>query len=145
MFSVFLLSALRKKPPNHHRAQTIMTVTPTQPERERRIYDEIIVDAYDEVERAMGWYYYLESALLMPFKAECFVQRPGLLLKVGDAVEVINMADEDQCMHEVFVQVKRGKKTFIAPLGQLACYSNDELTCEAVEDWHYWQARGYEY
>lgn len=28
--------------------------------RERRITDEIIVDAYDPEEKAMGWYYYLE-------------------------------------------------------------------------------------
>ncbi len=29
--------------------------------REQRIHDEIIVDCYDETERAMGWYYYLED------------------------------------------------------------------------------------
>ncbi|MDX2255539.1 MAG: calcium-binding protein, partial [Pseudanabaenaceae cyanobacterium bins.39] len=31
----------------------------TDPIREHRIDYEIIVDAYDEAERAMGWYYYL--------------------------------------------------------------------------------------
>lgn len=29
------------------------------PEREQRIAMEIVVDAYDSQERAMGWYYYL--------------------------------------------------------------------------------------
>jgi len=30
------------------------------PEREKRIDMEIVVDAYNQQERAMGWYYYLE-------------------------------------------------------------------------------------
>ncbi len=33
--------------------------------REHRIDMEIIVDAYNEDERAMGWYYYLEDTLRM--------------------------------------------------------------------------------
>jgi hypothetical protein len=28
-------------------------------DREERIVMEIVVDAYDETERALGWYYYL--------------------------------------------------------------------------------------
>lgn len=38
-------------------------------EREDRIIMEIVVDAYDETERAMGWYYYLEDKLRFPFSA----------------------------------------------------------------------------
>ena len=34
--------------------------------RESRISMEIVVDAYDESERAMGWYYYLEDKLHVP-------------------------------------------------------------------------------
>jgi hypothetical protein len=40
-------------------------------EIENRIEIEIVVDAYDESERAMGWYYCLQDNLAMPFKAEC--------------------------------------------------------------------------
>ena len=29
---------------------------PEQPDRENRIAFEIVVDAYDQAERAMGWY-----------------------------------------------------------------------------------------
>ena len=35
---------------------------------------KIVVDAYDEGERAMGWYYYLEDRLSFPFKARCMRQ-----------------------------------------------------------------------
>jgi hypothetical protein len=36
-------------------------------EIENRIEMEIVVDAYNESERAMGWYYYLQDNLAMPF------------------------------------------------------------------------------
>jgi hypothetical protein len=35
--------------------------------REKRITDEIVVDAYTPDERAMGWYYYLEEKLEFSF------------------------------------------------------------------------------
>ena len=37
--------------------------------REHRIEMEAVVDAYNSEERAMGWYYYLEERLKVPFKA----------------------------------------------------------------------------
>lgn len=42
-------------------------------EIENRIEMEIVVDAYNESERAMGWYYYLQDNLSVPFKAECIL------------------------------------------------------------------------
>jgi hypothetical protein len=39
--------------------------------REKRISTEILVDAYDASERAMGWYYYLDQQLQFPFLARC--------------------------------------------------------------------------
>ena len=39
------------------------------PDRENRIHEEIIVDAYGPEEQAMGWYYYLEDKLQFPFHA----------------------------------------------------------------------------
>src|SRR5215212_10023363 len=38
----------------------------TDEAREHRIDMEIVVDAYDEQERAMGWYYYLEGKIHLP-------------------------------------------------------------------------------
>jgi hypothetical protein len=44
-------------------------------EREDRIVMEVVVDTYDEVERAMTWYYYLEDRLHFPFTAICIAKR----------------------------------------------------------------------
>ena len=46
-----------------------MTLQPEDEEREERISMEIIVDAYDSEEQAMGWYYYLEGTLHFPLIA----------------------------------------------------------------------------
>ena len=113
--------------------------------REQRIDMEIIVDAYDEVERALGWYYYLEDQLSFPFEAECIAKRDTSPLKKGETVLVEGMASEDDCMHEMFVKVRWQKRRLAVPLSQLKAVEVDDKTQEAIEDWHYWLARGYQF
>ena len=60
--------------------------------RERRITMEAVVDAYNEQERAIGWYYYLEGQLQFPFRAPCIAERATSPLNIGDEVEVVGMA-----------------------------------------------------
>lgn len=113
--------------------------------RERRIADDIVVDAYGEEEQALGWYCYLEQHLAFPFKAKCISERRVSPLKRGEVVEVTGMAPEDDCMHEMFSEVRWGGRTFGVPLAQLKGVSVDDETREAIEDWHYWVARGYQF
>ena len=47
----------------------------TDESREHQIEMEIVVDAYGEVERAMGWYCYLQDKLTFPFLARCIARR----------------------------------------------------------------------
>jgi len=113
--------------------------------REERIIMEIVVDAYDETERAVGWYYYLKDNLSFPFKAKCIVERPISPLKKAEKVEVIGMPPEDECEKEIFVTIKWQKRSLAVPLSQLAGIEVDEETEEGIEDWHYWVKRGYEF
>jgi len=113
--------------------------------REERILFEIVVDAYNETERAMSWYYYLQDQLEFPFAAECRSARTTSPLKVGQKTHVVAMAPEDDCKTEIQVLVKSGRTNLVVPLDQLACESKNEGTCQGVADWHYWKARGYEY
>jgi hypothetical protein len=124
--------------------------------REERIVMEIIVDAYGPEEQAMGWYSYLDDKLSFPFKARCIAARRISPLKVGEEVEVIGMAPEDDCMHEMFVEIRWSDRTLAVPLAQIEPLEPDEEaeefdedwpydeTREAIEDWHYWVARGYQ-
>jgi len=124
---------------------TQMAKVKKDPVREERITMEIVVDAYDEVEQAMGWYYYLEDHFQFPFTATCTAERSISPLQIKDEVEVLKMASEDECAHEMFVMIRWGKQGLAVPLSQLKPISDtDASTIEAVEDWHYWVGQGYQ-
>ncbi|MBI2311040.1 MAG: calcium-binding protein [Betaproteobacteria bacterium] len=111
--------------------------------REKRITDEIVVDAYGEEERAMGWHCYLEGKLAFPFKARCVATRTISPVKKGEEVEVLSMAREDDCMREMFVLIRFAGRKLGVPLSQLEPLDAGPETREAVEDWRYWVAKGY--
>jgi hypothetical protein len=113
--------------------------------RERRIEQEIVVDAYTSDEQAMSWYYYLEEKLAFPFKAKCVAVHGISPLKKGEEVEVLGMAPEDDCMKEMFVLVGFASRRLGVPLIQLDPVKPDKATREATEDWRYWVAMGYEF
>ena len=113
-------------------------------EREQRITMEIIVDAYTPEEQAMGWYYSLEDRLHCPFRAKCIAERSISPLRVGDEVEVVGMAPEEECQHEMFVLIRWDRRGPAVPLAQLEGVAVDEQTRQVIEDWHYWVAQGYE-
>jgi len=112
--------------------------------RERRIEMEVVVDAYNTEERAMGWYCYLEDSLKFPFKARCNSKREISPLRVGEDVDVIGMAPETECESEMFVRVRWHGSRLAVPLAQLKPRGTDAASREAVGDWHYWVARGYQ-
>jgi hypothetical protein len=113
--------------------------------REHRIAMEIVVDAYDAEEQAMGWYYYLDEKLSFPFLARCIVKRAISPLRVGDEVEVLGMAPAGECAHEMFVMMRWEREGLAVSLSQLKVIHSDDKTREAVEDWHYWVNRGYQF
>ena len=113
--------------------------------REKRIRDEIIVDTYDEMERALSWYYYLEEKLNFPFLARCTGVRVISPLEKGDEVEVTGMASEEECEHEMFVEIRWEKRPLAVPLSQLAGINPDQESRQAIADWHYWVKRGYQF
>jgi Calcium binding len=121
------------------------TAKPVRDEaRDERISMEIVADAYDEEERAMGWYAYLEDKLRFPFLTRCIKERAISPLRVSDEVEVVGMAPEDECQHEMFVEMPwEHKRTLAVPLSQLKVVHGEKQTAEAVEDWHYWVEMGY--
>jgi len=111
--------------------------------REERIMMEVVVDAYDEEERAMGWFYYLQDTMHFPFEAECVAERRVSPLKSGERVQVKGMTAEDDCMKEMFAEIEWSGRTFSVPLIQLRPIDVDAATQEAVDDWKYWTDRGY--
>ena len=113
--------------------------------REERIHMEIVVDAYGPEEQAMGWYNYLDDILQFPFSARCIARRTISLLEPGEEVEVVEMAPAEECEHEMFVVIRWKQRQLAVPLMQLEGIEVDEETQQAIDDWHYWVDRGYEF
>lgn len=112
--------------------------------REERIAMEIIVDAYGSEEQVLGWYYYLEEHVHVPFAARCIARRATSPLQVGEEVEVMGMPPEEDCEHNMLVMIRWKGHEFAVPLQQLEGIHVDEETRQALEDWHYWVNQGYQ-
>lgn len=120
----------------------------TDENREERIDMEILVDAYNQEERRLGWYYYLDNKLKFPFKATRTSGRRTSALE-GEEVEVVGMLSEDDCQEEMFVEViyteNKVEDTFSVPLSEIEPIEADSETHQAIADWHYWVDQGYEF
>ena len=115
------------------------------PAREDRIKMEVVVDAYDAAERAVGWFGYLENELEFPFTAHCTERRAISPLLVGDEVAVVSLAPADECSHEMFVMIRWEHGGLGVPLSQLKPSGAGSRIETAVEDWRYWIGQGYEF
>jgi Calcium binding len=113
--------------------------------REERIIMEVVVDAYDEEERAMGWYYYLAENMNFPFKAKWITRKRH----EGRDVEVVEMSPRDDCSHDLFVEVRYQEGNiddiFTARLSEINPIDVDEEIAQIIADWRYWVAMGYEF
>lgn len=69
--------------------------------------------------------------------------------QVGDEVEVLRTAPQKECRCDMFVMIRWGtperKERVGVPPSQLEVIRGSESVRQAVEDWHYWVDRGYEF
>ena len=112
-------------------------------ERENRIENEIIIDAYNEYDKLIGWYCYLNDKIDFPFEAICVkvVEKPPL--KKGEKVNVLKTSEDENNLSGIYVIVNWNGRSFEVPLDQLKPLNVEEQIKEAIEDWHYWVDRGY--
>jgi len=114
-------------------------------DREYRIIMEVVVDAYDRDERAIGWYYYISDNCHFPFKAKCTVKRRTSPLNINDEVDVVDTSPAGECKKEILVDINWNSSQLSVPLSQLEGININAQTNEVIEDWHYWIKRGYEF
>ncbi|WP_458190035.1 calcium-binding protein [Haladaptatus sp. NG-WS-4] len=114
----------------------------TDAQRNERITDEILADAYGPEEQALGWYYYLEEKMTFPLQARCTEERTISPLRKGEEVLVVDLPDEYDCMCEMLVRIEWMDREFGVPLTQLEMIDADSDTERAVADWHYWFGDG---
>ena len=107
------------------------------------LFMEIVVDAYDPEERAMGWYYYLADKISFPFSAECIAIDKRTPLELSERMVVTQMSGENYCQYDMYVDISWNGKVLAIPLVQVRPLDADDDSIEAIEDWHYWKIQGY--
>src|SRR5260370_19964552 len=90
-------------------------------EREHRIHMEIIADAYGPEEQAAGWYNYLAETLHFPFAAHCTSLRAISPFEPSDEFDVVGIAPEEECQHEMFALIRWRPHELAVPLMQVEC------------------------
>jgi Calcium binding len=70
--------------------------------------------------------------LHFPFVARCIAERSMSPLRVDDEVEVVGMAPEEECEHEMFVPICWERRPLAVPLAQLKGIAVDEQTRQAI-------------
>jgi hypothetical protein len=114
--------------------------------REERIADNVTVDAYGSEEVLSGWICYLEDSLAFPFEAECIEERKISPLLKGEKITALELLSDDMNIDsEFFILIEWSGRKMGVPLAQLKPLKADKETKQAVEDWQYWKARGYEF
>jgi Calcium binding len=127
------------------KAKPTKTFKKVDEEREDRIAFEIVVDAYNEDEVAMGWYCYLQDHIAFPFTARCSERIGTTILDEGEKVTVLEIAEEEECEEEIYVAVKWKRQLLNIPLSQIVEADTDDDSIQAIEDWHYWVEQGHQF
>jgi hypothetical protein len=101
--------------------------------REDRIHNEAIVDARPE-EQAMSWYYYLESKISFPFRARCVAANAVSPPRKGETTEVLRMATEETCEHDMLVQIRwqGGRWPFLSRNWRPSMWTNQPMRPSAT-------------
>src|SRR5574341_406322 len=109
--------------------------------REKRIFNDVIVEAYESYDVIMCWLVYFEDSLAFPVEAECIEKRKISPLRKGEKVTALELlADEENLGGDFFVIIEWMGRKMGAPLSQLRPLKTDKETKQAIEDWQYWKA-----
>ncbi|MBL7817499.1 MAG: hypothetical protein JNL70_21010 [Saprospiraceae bacterium] len=108
-------------------------------EREHRIHYEIIVDAYDEYEEAMGWYYYFADNLEFPMEAKAQLRLRGGKTeeKTVKIVEVDPKSEDSLTLRLGITEGKSDRVQYISP-EDIVSINTTEENLEILNDWLYW-------
>jgi len=123
-----------------------MKQIPENKDREERIANEVTVDAYGSEEVMVGWLTYLQDNLACPFHADCIAEMKFSPLRKGEKVTVLELVDADENLGgDFFILIEWSRRKMGVPLAQLKPLKGSKETQQAVEDWQYWKARGYQF
>lgn len=121
-----------------------MKRTKENPERESRITDSIVVDAYDEYERHSGWYCCLADKVEFPVRAKCVEVTKGSPLKLNEEVSITGIVEEREPVPFWAIVAWRQAEISV-PLATLEIIEKSKDPDDVVADWRYWVSMGYSF
>ena len=110
-------------------------------ERDHRIHDEIIVDAYGDEEQAMSWYYYMEENMEFPMQAKVKLRLRGGKTE-EKAVKIVEIDPESETSLTLRLGITEGKSDrvqYISP-EDIVSIQTSEGNLEVLNDWLYWNS-----
>lgn len=110
----------------------------TKEERQYRIDYEIIVDAYDDHEVNMGWYYYYNDDLQFPITATAKLKRRNGKQEEVE-IQLVDVASEPE--EELKFGMVMTMQGFVFPISLLQISSVDttDENLEMLNDWLFWK------
>lgn len=111
------------------------------------IQDHITVDCYDDYEKKMGWYYYLQDELDFPFIAYMPVkmknQRSNTL--ISSEIEIIGLLGEDFIYryNDIMVEAELGEYIMNFPLSEIKNIKSSPENIAIISLWKYWFEKQY--
>ena len=110
----------------------------TNEQRKNRIHNEIIVDAYDDGEVNMSWFYYFNDYLTFPISAVAKLKRRNGKYENAE-IQIVEIAsDTEQELMFGFVLTMKGY-VFPISLKDIVRVETSEENLEMLNDWLYWK------
>lgn len=108
----------------------------TDEEMQYKIDYEIIVDAYDEYEQSMGWYYFFEETIDFPFTAMAQLKkRDGTIESKRVKIVGLSSKEEDFMNDDFNLEMEQGQ--YIRPIAYSAL-SDIRAADETLEAFQIW-------
>lgn len=104
------------------------------PHRQNRIEDEILTDAYDAEEQAMGWYYYFADNLELPIPATVRLPVRG---EKAEKVEVDPESETGAPLRLGISEKGSRRVQYISPEAIVSLDTSPE-NVQIINDWLYW-------
>ncbi len=116
----------------------------TEAEIKQIIDFEVVVDACDDDEVNMGWYYFMAESLQFPFKAVATIKKRNGTTeeRTVDVVEDATDGDRFKCQ-AYYVNVDLDGVLMKVEVGDLKPINASEETLKAITVWKYWLENGY--
>ena len=116
----------------------------TEEEIQKIINFEVVVDAYDDDEVYMGWYYFMSESLKFPFRAETTIKKRNGKTEecTVDVVEDATNPNRFKCQ-AYYVNVDYEGVLMKVEIADLKPINASDETQKAITVWKYWLAKRY--